>query len=121
VTENPATPQDLQNRGYPVADPDTVETTRLGEAWRALIAEVPSIPARLEAATLDRDTVIDVIASATMRVLRNPEGRKRSAGAIDDYREEHELADATQDVYFTAAELRRLTPPAVWAGSMQYI
>jgi hypothetical protein len=120
MLQNPAQPSDLSDRGYAVSDDKKVETTRLGEAWRALVAEIPSLPARLDATTVDRDTVIDVIASAAMRVLRNPEGRKRQTGAIDDYREEYEIADATQDVYFTAAELRRLALPAVWAGSMKY-
>jgi hypothetical protein len=120
VIANPAQPKDLQDRGYPVADEPTVETTRLGEAWRALVAEIPSLPARLDAATVDRDTVVDVIAAAAMRVLRNPEGHEEQSGAIDDWREGWKLADSTQDVYFTSAELRRLTPPAVTAGSMAY-
>lgn len=120
MMENPAQPKDLQDRGYPVSDNETVETTRLGEAWRALVAEIPSLPARLDAATVDKDTVVDVVASAALRVLRNAEGRKKVSGGIDDYREEWELADATQDLYFTAAELRRLTPPVYGAGSMAY-
>lgn len=119
--DNPADPMDLADRGYAISEaPSTVETTRLNEAWRALVAEIPSIPARITAGTLDVNTVIDVVCSAALRVLRNPDGRKRASGAIDDYREEWELADSTQDVYFTAAELRRLTPAVYGAGSMKY-
>ena len=118
--QNPASPTDLSDRGYAVADNPTVAQTRLDEAWRALVAEIPSLPARLVAGTVDTKTVIDVVASAALRVLRNPDGYKRTTGAIDDYREEWELADSTQDVYFTSAELRRLAPPVAGAGSMAY-
>jgi hypothetical protein len=54
MLQNPAQPSDLSDRGYAVSDDKKVETTRLGEAWRALVAEIPSLPARLDATTRDR-------------------------------------------------------------------
>lgn len=118
--KNPASTNDLAARGYSVPSPATGAQTRLDEAWRALVAEIPSIPARLDAQMLDQDLVVDTVARAALRVLRNPEGVEREEFAIDDWREGRKLANATDDVYFTAAELRRLELPDVSAGSMRY-
>lgn len=117
---NPAIPQDLANRGYAIASDPVVEQTRLDEVWRALSAEVPGLRARIDAGTLSNDLVVDIICSATLRVLRNPEGRESNELAIDDYREGWKLANSTEDIYFTAAELRRLTPVTYGAGSVQF-
>lgn len=122
MAQNPATWQDLVNRGYVLVSPDphTVETTRLGEAWRALIGELPTLPARMDAGQVDLDTVKDVVSAAALRVLDNPRGSERVDYAIDDWRESETLANATKDMYFTAAELRRLSPVSYGAGSVQY-
>ena len=61
-----------------------------------------------------------MVADATTRILDNPEGVKARQSALDDFSEREELANATADVYFTAAELRRLTPPMPTAGSLRY-
>ena len=57
-------------------------------------------------------------------MLRNPEGVEEESGAIDDYRESWKRSDSSADIYFTAAELRRLQPtvvaPTGFAGSMKY-
>lgn len=125
--ENPAAPADLAKRGYTGPATTQVQQTRLDEAWRALQAEpeLPGLVARIESAELDVQLVIDVICAAALRVLRNPEGYESESGAIDDYQESVKRADATQDVYFTAAELRRLKPayvlPAGFSGSMKYL
>ena len=66
----------------------------------------------------------DVVAAAARRVLRNPDGVKQEAGAIDTWSESRNYGDETQDVYFTAAELRRVTSTAQmssdFAGSIPY-
>lgn len=118
--QNPATVQDLADRGHHLSDPPTVEQTRLDEAWRALVAEIPSIPRRIETLMLDVDVVVDTIARAALRVLKNPDGIQRTDYAIDDWREGRAFANATDDLYFTAAELRRLELPEATAGSMRY-
>lgn len=94
----------------------------LDVAWRSLQQEDRGLVARVLSGELDAATVADVVTAAARRVLRNPEGRQSESGAIDDYREEWKVADATEDVYFTAAELRRLQAAAAgsWAGSMKY-
>lgn len=123
--QNPATARDLVARGYSGAFSEDVQETRLDEAWRALRREVPTLEASLTAGTLDRLDVVDVVCAATMRVLRNPEGVEEESGALDDYRESWKRADSSQDLYFTAAELRRLTPIAAtlggFAGSVRYL
>ncbi|WP_181312469.1 hypothetical protein [Nocardioides campestrisoli] len=98
--------------------------TRLDEAWRGLQREpsLPGLVARIQADELDVESVVDVLIAAALRVLRNPEGFESESGAIDDYQESWKRADATQDLYFTAAELRRLAPSFVTptAGSIKY-
>lgn len=124
--DNPATPAALADRGYTGPASTTVQTTRLDEAWRALQREreLPGLVARIQAGDPDEATVVDVIAAAALRVLRNPEGVESESGGIDDYTESRKLADASQDVYFTSAEIRRLQPavvtPTGFAGSFKY-
>lgn len=125
--QNPATPDALVARGYTGPASNTVQQTRLDEAWRALQREreLPGLVARIESNELDAALVVDVLCAAALRVLRNPEGAEEESGSIDDYRESRKLADATQDLYFTAAEIRRLQPTVVvpqgWVGSMKYL
>lgn len=125
--ENPAVPGDLTKRGYTGPASVEVQQTRLDEAWRALQRqrELPGLVARIESGDLSAADVVDVIAAAALRVLRNPEGVEEESGAIDDYRESFKHADASQDLYFTAAEIRRLQPatvlPPSFVGSMKYL
>lgn len=99
----------------------------LDVAWRQLQGEVRTLVARIEAGELDAATAADVVTAAARRVLRNPEGYLEESGRIDDYAEGWKRADATEDIYFTAAELRRLQPAdaaaavaAGWSGSVKY-
>ncbi|GAB3988866.1 hypothetical protein [Nocardioides marmoraquaticus] len=96
VVPNPALVKDLLGRGYHGSD--EVAQVRLDEAWRALTAEVRSVPAALHAGTLEALVVIDVLCAAAMRVLRNAE--QYADGA------------ASQDLYFTSAEKARVSPAA---------
>lgn len=121
--ENPATAPVQAYSG-----PSTVETQQywLDVAWRSLLTEddLGDLVARIQANEVDKDTVADVVNAAARRALRNPEGNESEAGSIDDYQESWKKADATEDIYFTSAELRRLTPPSTWvggfAGSVKY-
>lgn len=125
--DNPAkAPGDtVDARGYSGAASVTVQQTRLDEAWRALRREVPDLEARLGSGDLEQADVVDVVCAAALRVLRNPEGAESESSALDDYQESRKIADATADLYFTAAELRRLQPTDEpvqygWSGSMRY-
>lgn len=118
---NPASAPILGYDGALTAD---VQQDWLDVVWRQLQREDRGLVARITAGDIDALTVADVIASATRRVLRNPDGRESESGSIDDYQESWKNSDATQDVYFTAAELRRLLPVDVtaggWSGSSKY-
>ena len=99
--------------------------TWLDVAWRALQGEDPTLVARIESGAQDTQTVIDVIIAATLRVLRHPGGLEGEDFAVDDYRESRKYTDATLDVYFTAAERRRLgvtddEDRTGWSGSLAY-
>lgn len=117
--DNPAGLPDLLARGYVGAQ--GIGRVRLDEAWRALLLEVASIPASVAAGHLDPKAVADVVAGAAMRVLRNDEGVESESGSVDDYQETRKFADSSLDVYFTAAELRRMNAtPIPTAGSIKY-
>lgn len=118
--DNPATIVDLVARGYVLPEGSPVPQTRLDQVWRALQREVPSIQTSLTAGWLAREDVADVVADATMRILDNPAGVEEESEAIDDYRYTRKRANPTADIYFTAAELRRLTPFVPTAGSQKY-
>ena len=90
----------------------------LDVAWRSLLTEegLGDLEARIQADEIDVATVVDVVTAAARRVLRNPDGNQAEAGSIDDFQESWKKADATEDVYFTSAELRRLKPVDQWVG-----
>lgn len=120
-----ATPGDLTALGWDGLPSETVAQRWLDVVWRALRREdgMSDLDARLASGELDPADVSDVICQATLRVLRNPEGLSQSSTSIDDYSESGQVADATRDVFFTAAELRRVAAPdqpAVTAGSLAY-
>lgn len=114
--QNPATLEDLKSRWHPnpLADAEMIEVayTRLDEAWRALQDELPGLVSRIQAGQQASDRVVDVVCSAALRVLRNPEGFTRGSASIDDASETWESDPSTlsNDLYFTTAELRRLSP-----------
>lgn len=120
--DNPAT---LPIVGYAGSASTEVQQYWLDAAWRALQREDRGLVARIEAGDVDAPTVADAVYAAARRVLRNPDGVKQESGGIDDYTESWTRADETEDLYFTAAELRRLLPSASAAmtgfvGSIKY-
>ena len=97
----------------------------LDVAWRQLQREDRSLVDRMEAYQIGTETVADVVTAAARRVLRNPDGNESEDRPIVDYRESWKKSDATEDIYFTAAELRRLLPDEAailtgWSGSLRY-
>lgn len=132
--QNPGTEAGLIGRGIKIGTglgetPQAVAQFRLDEAWRALQAELrvlgvdPAIEVAASRITLD--DLADVVCQAVMRVLRNPDGTESEAAQIDDYSESRKHGDTSQDLYFTAAELRRLLPSITVAtpnaGSLKYL
>lgn len=119
--DNPAT---LPIVGYSGTASDDVQQYWLDAAWRALQREDQGLVARIDAGEVDALIAADVVYAAARRVLRNPDGVESESGALDDYTESWKRADATEDLYFTAAELRRLLPAGSgtteFAGSIKY-
>lgn len=118
--DNPAT---APIPGYTGTADTELQQYWLDVAWRALQGEDGTLVARIQRGNPPASTVADVVTAAARRVLRNPEGRQSEEGAIDDYREGWRNADATEDIYFTAAEKRRLgliDPSSLGAGSLKY-
>lgn len=119
--ENPAS---APIAGYSGPADNELQQYWLDVSWRQLQADVPSLVARIESGELDAATVGDTVTAAARRVLRNPEGFESESGQIDDYRESWKRSDSTEDVYFTAAELRRLQSALAtsggWVGSLKY-
>lgn len=117
--QNPAGIADLLGRGY--KGDAAVGRVRLDEAWRALQLEVRTLETSISLGLLTTAAIADVVTAAAMRVLRNDDGTEEESVAVDDWRETRKVADATKDVYFTAAELRRLQPVAApTSGSVKY-
>lgn len=114
--ENPATLGDLRDRWHPNplddSDAENVAAIRLDEAWRALQGELPGLVQRIASGMQETGAVVDVICSAALRVLRNPEGYTDGTISVDDFSKAWKYAaeQVSNDLYFTAAELRRLSP-----------
>lgn len=118
-------PASLPIVGYSGTASADVQQYWLDAAWRALQREDRGLVARITAGDVDAATVGDVVYAAARRVLRNPDGVESESGGVDDYTESWKRADATEDLYFTAAELRRLLPSEAAAatgfvGSIKY-
>lgn len=118
--DNPASPSDARLARY--VGNGALLQARLDQVWRALLREpeLRGLAGWIESAQVTADDAGDVVISATLRVLRNPEGAQAESSSLDDYTEQTTRADATEDVYFTAAEKRRLTPPTYDSGSMSF-
>lgn len=112
---NPASVSDLQARWHPNPLDDSgaaaVAQTRLDEAWRALQRELPGLVTRLAAGAVSEEDIIDVVSSAALRVLRNPDAHSEGSFSVDDYSEgwKADPQSTSIDLYFTRAELRRLS------------
>lgn len=125
--ENPAQPQNLTARGYSGPASTEVQQEWLDVSFRALRRELRVLGVDIDAdpSPVAVDDLTDVIVSATLRILRNPDGVEQESGGVDDYTESRTLRDATEDVYFTAAELRGLIPLTAisgeWSGSVKYL
>jgi hypothetical protein len=118
--DNPARADDPRLAAY--AANSALLQARLDQVWRALQREpeLRGLADWIESDQVSAADAGDVVISATLRVLRNPDGAEEESSSIDDYTERTKRADATEDVYFTAAEKRRLAPPVYTAGSMSF-
>lgn len=110
---NPATTADLVARWRPLStQEDTNGTTFLGDAWgmlrRHFTLQGVDIDAEMVASVDLKNDVIRVLATAVLRVMKNPDGKVREA--IDDYSWARDEATASGALYFSDDELDSLVP-----------
>lgn len=104
-----STLQKLEDRWHPVTGQEQTNASALiGMASRILRVRVKDIDDRIAFGDLDADLVADVVTSAALRVLQNPEGIRR--WSVDDYTEERDTGSAGS-LGFTDDELALLAPP----------
>lgn len=100
-----------------------VAGTLLGRAERLILAQVPSVPTRVAAGTLDVQLVADVEVAIVERVMRNPDGRRSESKTGDDYTHSWTLDNAvsTGGLYLTADERELLAPsvPRLSVGTIR--
>lgn len=117
---NPATIQDVEDRWRPLStDELTLAATRLSDAWlmlkrRAKKRGVADIDAAIADDADLKDDVIRVIATAVIRVFKNPDGLTREK--TDDYEYERSDDSSTGELEFTDDELDGLFPGIGDAG-----
>lgn len=118
--ENPAQANDPRLEKYSGAG-DLLQA-RLDEVWRQLQLEIPSLVGRIQSGQVPALAAGDVVIAATLRIFDNPGGVEEESASIDDYVERVKRANPTADVYFTAAEVRRLSPAGMAhnAGSFSF-
>ena len=113
---NPTTITDIEDRWQPLTPQQTTNAYAwLDDAWWMLTSRRPTLQADLDAGTVTVGNVKRVVSAMVLRILRNPEGKKREA--IDDYSyERHELVSSGL-LHVTDEELADLTPPGTTAAA----
>lgn len=116
---SPATVQDVADRWRPLSDQETINAdTFLGDAWRMLKRSLAERNVDVEAQmATDGDLtgeVVRVLATAVLRVMKNPDGLRQEA--IDDHSMTRDSDVASGHLYFTTAELDALFPGAQIKG-----
>lgn len=112
MASSPALPDDLTGRSLRELTAREIEvgTTMLGDAWNIIVALVPTVSARVDAAGLDSpytSAVVRVQVAMTLRVLNNPEGRREAHG--DDFGYTIDSSQSTGQLYLTADERATLS------------
>lgn len=85
---------------------DTAVARLIDKAEARILAQVPSIPGRVEAGTLDADLVGGVVEDMVLRVVSNPRGIRTVS--IDDYQETVDKALSSGALYLTPEEVALL-------------
>lgn len=112
---NPASPDDIESRWRPLSTQEATNAqTFLDDAWVMLKRRMTLLDVDIEADIAD-DTdlsadVTRVLATAVLRVMKNPDGKSRES--IDDYSWARSEATASGLLYFADDELDGLVPGA---------
>lgn len=110
---NPAAVTDVEDRWRPLDAQETTNAeTFLDDAWVMLKRRLARLGVDIETEIATDDDasaeVVRILATAVLRVLRNPDGKTREA--IDDYSWSVNEAVASGLLYFTDDELDGLVP-----------
>lgn len=82
-------------------------TGQIDKAVRALFAECPTLPRRVDAQQIDRLLVQDVVVDAVLRVLRDEDPTIKSESE-SGYSYTKNALSASGDIWFPEKDLRRL-------------
>lgn len=100
---NPAVYQDVEARWRPLSTQEqTTAQTLLEDVWRLIKRRIPDVEARIADDSDYGDDVIMVEASAVLRVLKNPDGKRQES--IDDYTYIRDRANSAGDLYVSDKE-----------------
>ncbi|MFT3871549.1 MAG: Gp19/Gp15/Gp42 family protein [Nocardioides sp.] len=112
---NPASPVDIEVRWRSLSTQETTNAvTFLDDAWRMLRRRIDNLEAKVLADSDLAGEVIRVMATAVLRVMKNPDGNRQES--IDDYSWTRDQAVSAGLLYFTDDELNDLYPGLMNAG-----
>lgn len=80
----------------------------INRAVALLVLQVPTVPARVDAGTLNQAVVEGVVEDMVLRVLRNPQALRQLS--IDDFSATIDSAASTGSLYVSKDELALLSP-----------
>lgn len=113
---NPATTADLVNRWRPLTAQETVNgQTFLDDAWRMLKRRLSTLEARIADDDDLREDVIRVLATAVLRVMKNPDGKRQES--IDDYSWTRDQAVSAGLLYISEDDWADLDPGTGTSGA----
>lgn len=112
---NPASPDDIQARWRPLNPQESLNAqTFLDDALGILKRRIPDLETLVAGDSEYCAAVVRVMATAVIRVLKNPDGAKRES--IDDYSWERDATLSSGELFFTDEELNDLDPGAGFKG-----
>lgn len=111
MASNPATVDDLSNRSLRQLSVDELRVGEvlLDDAWSIIVAQRPTVIARLDAPSGDpalSTLIVQIACAMVLRVLNNPDGKLEEA--VDDYRWRRDSALSSGALYLSDAELALL-------------
>lgn len=116
---NPATTADVEARWRPLSAQETTNAqTFLDDSWTMLRRHFTRLSVDIEAEIVtDTDLeaeVVRVMATAVLRVMKNPDGLSQER--VDDYSYKRDEAVSAGLLYFTSDELDGLVPGSAVQG-----
>lgn len=95
------------NLSVPDGSDDAIDHL-IARAVALLVLQVPTVPARVDAGTLDQAVVEGVVEDMVLRVLRNPQALRQIS--IDDFSATVDAAVSAGSLYVSSNELALLSP-----------